>query len=674
MKFTKKTTITLSRLLVAAAMISVFSLSSLAYDEDTHFNMTYVICRSVGFTPDEALIVAAVDQGMDDSTGTVANTFGVVPHPEEEWRWHALDLNGNMGAAGILARRDQLFNDALRETNTRNKLIRLGVFFHYQQDTWAHRHHYEDNHLSRDNYTTYNTPLGHGPDLHQPDRPPFDPVAALMNLEDGIKAASRFLKEGLGREPGPFLANYVPQGGSEDSGWSKNGKFFHQISFANTAQNTSRAYLLSLIRTQIDTYTSSISFLDAIRFGLFFTSEEANVNDVRIALEKVCRDFQPFRSAGIADPTINIPTKEQKEAAGFTNLTTAILLAPLPGANSGPSGNPAPSPVLNKGKQVAAIRNSKGLLEVFYVGTDNVLYSNSQNAAKPDTWNGEINLRTSVRQISPNINSDGRLEVFYLGNRGGDDGVKHIWQREPNGSWNGEAELNGFGKQVISNTNANGLIEIFYIGTDNNIYHDMQNPQAREGWAGETRFGGSAKQLTSVRNSDGRLEVVYIGLDDMIYHNWQTTPNGAWSGEALLGGPAKQVAAAANQDGRLEVFFTGPDDSIFHNWQNAPGSVAWNGQTLLMGFAKQISVATARDGRLVIFYVGTDSNIWHNWQDAPNRGAWRNESLVGGSAKQISAISNQDGRLEVFFIGLDDRVYHNSQRTPNGAWTGPAPL
>ncbi len=352
MKTIKKITLTLSHLIAAAAVILGFSLPAFAYDEDTHFNMTYVICRSVGFTPDEALIVAAVDQGMDDSTGTLANTGfqGVVPHPEEEWRWHALDLNGNMGAAGVIARRDQLFNDALRETSTRNKLIRLGVFFHYQQDTWAHRHHYEDNHLSRDNYTTYNTPTGHAPDLHQPDRPPFDPVAALMSLEDGIKAASRFLKEGLGREPGSFLANYVSQGGSEDSGWPQNGKFFHQISFANTAQNTSRAYLVSLIRTQIDTYTSSISFLDHLRFGLFFTSNEANVNDVRIALEKVCRDFQPFRSAGIANPTINIPTKEQKEAAGFTNLTTAILLAPLPGGNSGPSGNPAPFPGPGQGE------------------------------------------------------------------------------------------------------------------------------------------------------------------------------------------------------------------------------------------------------------------------------------------------------------------------------------
>src|SRR5882757_1260590 len=154
----------------------------------------------------------------------------------EEAFWHALDgygvlHGGTMTVKGILARRDQLYQDALKETTLRDKLIRFGVFFHYQQDTWGHRHHYKDlgvrvtptydpNHLSRDNYTTYNTPTGHAPDGHAPDRPPFDPVAALMDLEDGIVYARRFLKEGLGREPGALLANYTPRGGQDDTDWN----------------------------------------------------------------------------------------------------------------------------------------------------------------------------------------------------------------------------------------------------------------------------------------------------------------------------------------------------------------------------------------------------------------------------------------------------------------------
>src|SRR5688572_3750425 len=79
-----------------AAGIFVFTLPAFGYEEDTHFQMTYVICRSVGFTADEALIVAAVDQGMDDSKDVVANGGfgGMIPHVEQEWMWHVLHLKG----------------------------------------------------------------------------------------------------------------------------------------------------------------------------------------------------------------------------------------------------------------------------------------------------------------------------------------------------------------------------------------------------------------------------------------------------------------------------------------------------------------------------------------------------------------------------------------------------
>src|SRR5205085_11347711 len=130
----------------------------------------------------EALTVAAVDQGMDDSDSTNAHD-GAKPQALEEWLWHALDKDGNMHAAGILQRRDALFDQALNERDPKIRLIRLGIFFHYQQDTWAHRHHERDDHLSRDGYMTFDTPAGHAAFGSQPDRPPLDPVAALMSLE-----------------------------------------------------------------------------------------------------------------------------------------------------------------------------------------------------------------------------------------------------------------------------------------------------------------------------------------------------------------------------------------------------------------------------------------------------------------------------------------------------------
>ncbi|HEV7645241.1 MAG TPA: hypothetical protein VGO50_14955 [Pyrinomonadaceae bacterium] len=333
-----------SRFFLIAAAILAFSLSAFAYEEDTHFQMTYVICRSVGFTADEALIVAAADQGMDDSPGVVANgdlgpLSGVIPNVTEEWKWHALDNLGLMGSSGVLARRDKFFETALTEPGGYlNKLIRLGVFFHFQQDTWGHRHHYKlignrgltsytSNHLSRSNYTTFNTPAGHAPEGHAPDRPPFDPVAAMLDLEQGIIYANRFLKEAMGREPGGFLANYDYHGGKDDSNWKKDkrkGAYFHQIDISESKKdNLATSYLRKLIRAQIDVYPTSIT--PNPRYTPYFTPDEANFDKMRAALEKIAKDFQPHRSAGLSDPTITIPTKAQKVAAGFTDLTTKWL-------------------------------------------------------------------------------------------------------------------------------------------------------------------------------------------------------------------------------------------------------------------------------------------------------------------------------------------------------------
>lgn len=330
----------LSVVLAFAASLFVFSVPAHAYEEDTHFQMTYVVCRSVGFTHDEALIVAAADQGMDDSPGLVANggVGGIIPNIPEEWMWHALDLNGNMHASGVLARRDLLFQTALNEPGYYNKLVRLGVFFHFQQDTWAHRHHYVDyalrvgtsydpNHLSRTNYTTYDTPFGHAKDGHAPDRPPFDPVAALMNLEDDVVYARTFLQQALGRTPGTYLVSYQPQGGQQDNGWngSNKGTYFNQISLAGAAANSSRSYLLNLIRAQINIYDTSIS--PNPRISPYYTPDEANLGKNKATLDQVAKNFEPYRSVGLANPTINIPTTAQKAAAGFTNLSSPFYNA-----------------------------------------------------------------------------------------------------------------------------------------------------------------------------------------------------------------------------------------------------------------------------------------------------------------------------------------------------------
>lgn len=309
-------------LTLAALALLIPATPSLAYEEDTHFLMTYIICRTTGFTHQEALTVAAVDQGMDDSPGTVANggIGGIVPNVREEWLWHALDNGGQMGPKGILKRKEELFQLAARQSTPQDKLLYLGVFFRYQQDTWAHRHHYDGNPQSLDAYTTYDTPFGHARHGHQPDRPPFDPGTAFQSLEDGMNMARGFLKDVLKREPTAFFADYGSRGFGgifEDGDWSddRKGKYFHML--GSRGAKPAQAFLCKLIQAQISSYTSS---RDANpEFFLRDTADEVNFDTVRTALQQVCDNEK------MLGMKLTLPTKQDKLNQGFTTLTTARL-------------------------------------------------------------------------------------------------------------------------------------------------------------------------------------------------------------------------------------------------------------------------------------------------------------------------------------------------------------
>ena len=311
-------------LLILLLIILLTAGRASAYDEDTHFLLTYVMCRAVGFTEKEALIIAAVDQGMDDSDATNAHD-GAKPRVSEEWMWHALDKDGKMGTVGVLARRDALFNEAVTEKDARLRLIRLGIFFHFQQDTWAHRHHEKDSHLSPDKFITFNTPAGHAAFGPQPDRPPLDPVAALICVAEGVRYASEFMTRAMGRTPNVFFKSYTFTGGKIDEAWKdkRQGKFFNQIGLTGLAPNSAGLFLASLIRAQIDAYPASRS-PNPMFFGKS-TADKYDLEDMRAGLQKVCTLFKSQIGA------ITLPSESDKNALGFTELTTQKLLSLAPG-------------------------------------------------------------------------------------------------------------------------------------------------------------------------------------------------------------------------------------------------------------------------------------------------------------------------------------------------------
>ena len=141
-------------------------------------------------------------------------------------------------------------------------------------------------------------------------------------------------------------------------------------------------------------------------------------------------------------------------------------------------------------------------------------------------------------------NADGRLEVFFVGF---ENYIYHTWENPSLVGWSGiipfqDQTKPARAKALAVGQNADGRLEIFYIGTDDNLYHNWENPSLI-GWHGEDRFEGRAKALTIGQNADGRLEIFYIGTDDKIYHNWQTAPNNGWPGEHLFDADDRLIVA-----------------------------------------------------------------------------------------------------------------------------------
>jgi PLAT/LH2 domain/Family of unknown function (DUF6765) len=275
-----------------------------AYEEDTHYTITYVMCRAMGFTDAEAQTVASYDQGMDDSEGTLAN-IGVTPQVTEEINWHALPPLPDPKL--VLKRKGELWTQVLSEKNADAQLKRLGVFFHYQQDTWAHRRH-PNQHATV--FVPYFAPLGHAAHGHQPDRPPFDPVCALRCLEDGIGYARTFLTTALHRAPNRLFDNYQPAKGEVDGSWNdrRKGAMFNQLA-ADTSTPAHR-FLTDLIRSQIDAYTTS---LDANpNWPGRYTADEAKYAVSRDRLIQAC---------GRAQLAIMPPVNRVR----ITTLTTAQI-------------------------------------------------------------------------------------------------------------------------------------------------------------------------------------------------------------------------------------------------------------------------------------------------------------------------------------------------------------
>jgi hypothetical protein len=272
-------------------------------------------------------------------------------------------------------------------------------------------------------------------------------------------------------------------------------------------------------------------------------------------------------------------------------------------------------------KNITVAPNDDGHLELFYVGTDNNVYHMWETeAAGPNvplpTWSGQKAMSPySAKQISPVVNAPGEMQIFYVGTNNklyyntqtGPDGG------EENNHWVGETLLSNTQiQEVIAVANSQGNPMLFYRRMDNAIYYNFSLSSK-----GETKFSPYlALQLVAVLNSQKLIEIFYVGTNNLLYFNRQTSANdsGAWLGETqLLGVQARQVAAVMDSNGVLEVFFTDMNNNLFNTWETMTDKWAAP-RAFKTSQALQMTAVANHDGHLELIYIGTNGVLYHNWQ------------------------------------------------------------
>ena len=232
----------------------------------------------------------------------------------------------------------------------------------------------------------------------------------------------------------------------------------------------------------------------------------------------------------------------------------------------------------------SAAYDAQGIVHVFGLGTDRVIYRTQQrrDATGAITWDKNFGAFSGHWLSDPVVatNADGRLEVFAIG---ADRQLYHSWQ-DGSGTWiDPLVSLGGqwLGTPAVGlnydSATKTGRLEVFGRDVDGGLQHRWQeippNP-ATGGWSAHWEPMGLRPQGDPVvgTNLDYSLEVYALGETTAVERAAQSGPSGAFSGFLPIGGwwPGKP-AVARNKSGRLELFARGNDNRMYHLWQENPG-------------------------------------------------------------------------------------------------------
>jgi hypothetical protein len=251
------------------------------------------------------------------------------------------------------------------------------------------------------------------------------------------------------------------------------------------------------------------------------------------------------------------------------------------------------------GNNIAVAQNADGRLEAFWTDAAHNLHHTWQSSASKGPWQAAAfaGQATSLTLIE---NSRGLLELFYIGM---DSFLYHQTQTAPNSQqWTALSKFAYQGKQVAAGVNVGGRSECVFIGLDQKIYSVSEFSPGATQW----HYGacaGSARAISSVAlQADQRLSVAFIGIDNGNYLIHQATPGGGpWQLQSFGGGSTHQ--ALYNFDGKLDLFYVGMDSGIYRKTQASPNSGSWlPDQHLDNALGLNVAVGLNADGRLKLFY------------------------------------------------------------------------
>ncbi len=301
-------------------------------------------------------------------------------------------------------------------------------------------------------------------------------------------------------------------------------------------------------------------------------------------------------------------------------------------------------------------QNQDGRLQLFMVGTDDLLYTTYQTAINAGFHQPWVPLlgRTfdSQDRIGVGQNQDGRLQVFMVGT----DNVLYTSYQTPlagdgfsswfslGGSWSSQ-------DSIAIGQNLDGRLQLFMVGTDSVLKTSYQTPLPNGGFSSWVPFAGSWSSQDSVavgQNQDGRLQISLIGTDGNFHTSYQTVVNGGFSPWGLVpspvcGGPPQcavtgtetfpsndSVAVASTQDGRIVLFAIASDGQPWTSFQDAidgggeppiggnGGFTFWQNLACNVFAPGPIAAGSNQDGRIQVYGFGGNNVVLTTYESGAN--------------------------------------------------------